>query len=951
MKKNSILVIILFLSAWSNAQFTTNIPLPEEIRQGKLDNGMHYFILKNDTPKGKVSFYFSQNVSAILEEDHEDGLAHFLEHMAFNGSTNFPESNGMDKFLESKGFVLGEHYNASTDWNETLYYVNKVPTDDVALMDKIMLMMHDWSGSILLNKKDVDEERGVIAGEWREMQSPSLNLQKKTWPAIFNNTRYAERDVMGEVDFIQSFELSALKEFYKKWYRPDLQSVIIVGDIDVDAMKEKVEALFSKIPIAPNPIKRPYFEIPENKETTYLLATEKSDEIIDTNISIMIREKLPAVKDETLLRTRLVQRLFFRMLNKRFQQVLAVAKSPAKRIRASHSSLVNRDGVNQISITPRKGQELHSIHTAFKELERVNQYGFLDSELQLAKDNSTVMYESRIERDKDKSNAIWAQQLVNYYIAAEPVVTAKWNLNFLKKTLPTITLEELNGYADKFKNLSKSTIVVSGPEDDTIDYPSKEEILSKIDKARTAPIEKYVDNLDAINKKPLLSVNLPLYKTKGEFTIEGIANAKGHILNNGVRVVLMPSKDKGNTILLHAVSPGGYEILKDEDVIFHDAAIELVRNSGLGDFSATELSQKLASQTALVNLSYREYYDLIQGRTQLNDFENLLKLIYLNFEEPRFDKTIFETKKEDWKDDFEQYYVNIDKKELYNAVILLQGNGHPRYMPNEVKDFDAIDFENCKAIFKERFSDADDFSFVFTGNFDHKEVLPLLQKYLGNLSTKPTYEGFKDHNIQPVKGVSVRALEKEMTIPKTSISYSLSNTNVDYSATNLLKTQLIEAMLYNRFLALLREDEGGTYGAQVRLTLSDIPRNTFDLSIELDCDPDKRDTMLKIIKEQIKGLTNDVSFMRDFENAKTYLLDARKSDLESDFFWQDEITNALLFKRKHFSFTEYKQLIDAITLEDLQAFTKKYIMPSDVIIATLNPMDKKLGVEGADKGK
>ncbi|WP_303316529.1 insulinase family protein [Flavivirga abyssicola] len=931
------IAIVALLSTITQAQIKTTIPLPSQIKQGKLDNGLTYYILKNQKPKGKASFYFAQNVGAILEEDHEDGLAHFLEHMAFKGSKNFQESNGIDNFLQSKGFVLGDQYNAYTNWDQTLYFVEQVPAKDNAFIDQIMLMIHDWSGSLNLSEKDIDDERDIISGEWRELQSSSYTLQKKTWSALYNNSRYAERDVMGDVSFIKSFDSSLLRNFYKKWYRPDLQAIIIVGDIDVSAMEKKVKTFFSKIPKATNPKERFYVEIPENTKTQYLLATEKADDIIDVNMTFIFREKEPKIINENQLRSNFIKSLFSNMVSKRYKQVINKQNSPAQSIRVGYSKLTALDGANQISISPRSGQELNAVTAAFTELERVKRYGFLESELELAKKNLKVTFENRVDREKDKSNSFWANQLVSYFIEAKPVVSAKWHLEFLNNIFPTITTKEVNDYVNRFQNLNACTIIISGPEKDDIIYPSQKDILEAIKKARANTIEKFNDKLDAVLKKPLLSDKLPVEKIKDKFSIEGIRDAKGYILNNGVRVVLMPSKEKNSNISMQAVSPGGLASLKTKDLIFLDSAIELVQNSGLGDFNASDLSQKLSTQSARVSLSYRDFHDIVQGRGLVKDLESMLQLTYLYFEKPRFDKTVFENKKQDWKNDFKRYFVNTEKSDLYDAINILSSNGHPRSFPNKEEDFDAINFEQCKAIFKDRFSDADDFSFIFIGNFDTKKILPLIQQYLGNLSIKTTSEGFIDHKIESAKGISIREIEKDMQTPKTSISYNLINDNIDYTTENALIAQVIEAMLYTRFLSTLREDEGGTYGSQSYVTLTDIPKSELNVSVDLDAAPEKKENMIRFIKQELNNLANDETYSTDLENAKTYLLDNRKENQQSDFFWENEIVNVILFKRKHISFEDYKEKINAITLENIQDFAKKHILTSNVIQVTLKP--------------
>ncbi|WP_346883508.1 insulinase family protein [uncultured Algibacter sp.] len=917
------------------AQVSTTIPLPKDIKHGKLANGINYYILKNQKPEGKASFYFLQNVGAIIEKDHEDGLAHFLEHMAFNGSKNFPGSGGIDKFLQSKGFVLGDQYNAFTDWNKTTYYVQRVPVKDKEFVDNIMLMMHDWAGYILLKGQDIDDERGVIEGEWTSIQNPFTDLDNKTLKTLYNNSRYSHRDVIGDVSFVKSFEHKLLRDFYKTWYRPDLQTVIIVGDVDLEDIENKIKKTFSEIPQSKNSPERPYFEIPKNKSSKYVLATLKDDKIKDITITIGFWNKVSKIRDNKYLRDKLVKRLFGSMINKRFQNISEQKTSPFKYSRANISEVTLFDAFTELTLAPKKGKNLDAFKSAYREIERVNKFGFLQSELDLEIKNLMTSYNAAINRELDKSNPAYANQLVSYVIDAKPMTSAQWNLDFAKTTLPTITLKEINEQAEIFQCLKKSTFIVKGPEDSSIDYPNHKALLKSIKQIKKEALTQIeAQNFDDIINKPFITNNLSIKDIKNEFSIDNIPTAKGYVLANGAKVVLIPSVDKGKNITMSATSPGGLSAVNHKDFAVMDAAISLARSSGLGEFSAADLRKKLGGKRIFIRPSYRTHYDLIEGSALESDFETLLKMTYLTFESPRFEKEKFDLKKEDWKEEYDTFYVSTDKAAFYNAINKVTFGDNPRNQSATIEDFDAVSFKKCQDYFKERYSNANDFNFIFIGNFENENVLPLIQKYIGNLSTKPITETFIEHKTTHTKGFTIKNVEAKEKLDATSVYYSLENKIVTYNLENDLIAKLIQSILETRYFTSVREEEGGTYGVNTAVSLTDILSPKLTLTVEFDCVPEKTERLLAIVKAEIAALSTTGPSDEDLKNAKTFVLDGRKESLTKNYFWEAEIQNATLFGKKHIPIETYENTLKRITPAMIQEFSKTYFLTSNGLQAT-----------------
>lgn len=922
-------VFFIFFSLLTFGQKTTNIPLPEDVKHGKLANGMTYYIMHNEEPKERVSFYFAQNVGAILEEDDEDGLAHFLEHMAFNGSKNFPDRS-MDKYLESKGLLFGRDFNAYTSTDETMYTIDNVPANDTELVDKCLLILHDWSGSLLLKGKDIDEERGVIEEEWRSGRSPQTRIREKTLPVMYAGSRYAERDVIGDQKFIQSFEHESLRNYYKKWYRPDLQAVIVVGDIDVEEMESKVKALFSQIPLRSDAPKRPYYDVPDNEEPAYLLATEKG--VTSASLQWLFKVRSPSLKDTVYLRTQLVYDLFRAMVNGRYDEIVQEPSAASTLIDAGWYTMELNQDAFYLETSPKLGREQEAIREAYTEIERIQRFGFLMSELEREKKNLVTYYENNIEDEITRRSGSWANALSGHFFRGEPVKKAAWSLAFLTKTLPTITLDEMQSVSENFGHTTNSLIILSGPEDEKADYPSKKNFLQLIDEVKKSDLETYQDNT---NDGPLITKELEIRPVRETFEIPHLKEAKGFILANGAKVIFNPSKKKGDDVTMNAMSWGGLSLVNEEELADAEFIVNLTAVSGLGAFDKTQLTKKLAGRTAEVQLFLEEYREEIEGFSKERDMELLLQLVYLHFEAPNFDKDVFEAQRAVNKERLVQF-AQDERKAFYDSLNVAIVNRHKRGMAITAQDMDKVDYATSTAIYSDRFSDADDFVFLFTGNFDFDEALPLAQKYLGNISSLPKKEIWKDNGAKPKNGALSIHFEKEMATPQSSIFYGHS-AEVPYSLENELMFKVIKSILDTRYIDTVREEEGGSYGVRVATQIRRVPEERMVLFTIFNCNPAKQSHLIEIVKEEITTLHTNGPLPLYVEKAKKNLIKDREEQLREDAFWQQEIKTYMMHGDAPISNEQYTKSVNGITPEAIQEFAKKFLKDSDTFEVVMNP--------------
>lgn len=922
-----ILAFVMLLSNVLTAQNTTNIPLNKNVKYGKLKNGMTYYIMHNEEPKDRASFYFVQNVGAILEKDEQNGLAHFLEHMAFNGLEHFPGKN-MLNYLEKNGILFGRDINAGTSQDETVYNISNIPTNRKALMDSTLLVLHDWSGYLLLEGDEIDAERGVIREEWRTRRNVRKRLNDQSSPVLYNHSQYAKRDVIGSLDVINNFKHKALRDYYKKWYRPDLQAVVVVGDFDVDRMEKKIKEIFLPIPMPKNAAKRVYYEIEDTNEIGFVIAKDKEA----TSVSLNWIFRVPTNKnhDEKYIRDGLVHNMFNNLINNRLNELTQKPDCPAIGFGLGNFSLARTKDANYLAVSPKEGKILESFEVLMTEFLRVRQFGFTKSELDRVKKQYLRSYESHLESKDKISNEDWVEGLQEHFLSAEPVRTVEDVVAFAQKEIPTITLQEVNAVVNGYNNIGNSVIIEQGPDKESVKYATLQELMSVVEKVSKQQLTAYDDGT---SDTPLVTDKLTAKKVVSEKKMKG-ADATIYTLENGAKVVLMPTDYSKDDIMFSAYSFGGTSLVNTADLESANMASTVAAISGVGDFNAIQLRKKLAGKLASARPYVGGLTEGFSGSASPKDFETMLQLIYQKMVHPRFDKEVFNAQMARMRNSLKN--IEMDNNKAFGDTIkLVSSNYNERTLLFGEKFVNNINFDKAKQIYKERFANAADFTFFFVGNIDVKRDLPLICKYIGNLPSQNGKENYVNHNVKPAKGDTKRDFKRAMQTPKTTVYLELYK-NIEYNQKNRMYVSVLSQLLSKRYTETIREQEGGSYGVGVSPSIRKYPTQLATLTINFDCNPEKQARLREIVFEEIDRLKKTVK-ADDLEEIKKNYIKNREEAVKENSFWMNVIESSLMYNETITSTKDYVKLVNSINVKEVKKFANKFFKNYDTVEVVMNP--------------
>ena len=910
------LLLILLIGFKSNAQFSTTIPLSKDVASGTLKNGMKYYVLHNEWPKDRVSFYFAQNVGAILENDDQNGLAHFLEHMAFNGTQNF-EGKGIIDMLEKKGVRFGADINAYTAQDQTVYNLSNVPSTDDKLVDSCLLALHDWSGFLSLKDSEIDAERGVIREEWRTRRDSDFRLRLETDKTLYKGSKYAKRDVIGDLNIINNFQYQVLRDYYKKWYRPDLQAVIVVGDVNVAEVEQKIIKLFSTIEMPKKPAERYYVSIPKNKGIEYVLAKDK--EAQETAIVLYYKKDFDKVKNEETIRRDLLNNLCTDMINRRYQEFIQNNETSVLKMATGPSEVSRLTDSYSLYVVPKNNKIKEGFKELMIETERAVRYGFTQKELDRNKEGFLSYYENLLQ-NKDKINSDeFAEELVNYFLKATPFETVEKQYENIKKRLATITISEINQAVKKLQTNDNVVLTVTGPDKKDIIYPSKTDYIAIMESVKKMPLEKYKEtNTD----QPIIAGDLKGSKVSKEFDVKGVAGAKEYILNNGAKIILCPTNLAKDEILFSAFSKGGNSLVKTEDIQSSQIAVDLVESSGLGNFKNTDLQDKLNGKIVNLKPYITELTEGFKGSSNQKDVETLLQLLYLYFENPRFDKDSYARMLTGFTNSLENA-ANTNPKVFQDTISVLNSNHNKRVPLFNESFIKQLSFEKASEIYKNRIQNAADFTFVFTGNLP-ENMISLVEKYIGSISSdNGKTENFTDNHINPAEGISKQLLVREMNVPKASV-YIHFVKEFPYTYKNVFTLHILSELLSKKYMDLIREEEGGSYGVHVSSGVSRLPSDEYSMTINFDSDPEKEEKLTKIVYEQIELMQQKEVKEEDAQSVKNTVLKSRAEKVLTNSFWLSNLNSMFLNNEEFKDDTIYKKTLNEITPEDIKAFAKEF---------------------------
>lgn len=911
----------------SAPDLNAEIPVDNTIRVGKLENGLTYFIRKNTKPEQRVQFRLVLKSGSVLEDEDQQGLAHFLEHMAFNGSENF-EKNELVDYLQSVGVQFGADLNAYTSFDETVYML-PLPTDDPEIVDKGLLVLEDWAGGLSLSEEEIDKERGVVLEELRLSRSAQQRLGEQYYPVMFKGSKYADRLPIGKADILENFDYETLRRFYKDWYRPDLMAIIAVGDIDIDQMESDIKSRFGKLENPKDARPRTYSEIEDHDETYIVVA--KDHEATYTQIQLLYKHDK---KIETTLadyRDLVIQSLYNGMLGVRFRELTQSADPPFLGGGSNYGGFIGmKDAYSAFAAVGPGGVE-KGLKALLVENERVKQHGFTAGELDRYKKVLLNSYEkSYNERDKSQSMQ-YASEYIRAFLQNEPIPGIEWEYEFVQSVLPGITLEEVNSLAPKWITDKNRVVIVTGSDKEEMMLPDEEKIRQILEENDGVAVEPYVDEMAAaslISKQP----------TPGKVTsMESIENVEIEewTLSNGAKVVLKPTDFKNDEVRMSAFAFGGHSVVADQDYMSATNATGIIGQSGVGEFSPTDLQKYLSGKSVRVSPYIATLSQGMSGTAAPKDLETMFELIYANFTDPRKSPEAFEsfiTRNKGIMGNImsnPQYYFQdqVTKIRTQNNP---RGGGFPT-----VEDFDKIDLDRAYEIYADRFSDASEFTFFFVGNFDKEEIKPLVEKYIGGLPSTNRNGTWVDLGIRPPEGVVEEVVNKG-TEPKSQVNLYFTGEYKPDPKTSYMLDVLGEALTI-RLIEVLREEIGGVYGVGANGSTSEFPTPRYTLSIGFPCGPENVDKLVDATFAEIEKFKKEGVSAEVLAKVKEQQRRNREENLKENSYWVSQLRNYYYYDRDFDNFYNYEKMVDSVTGKDLQNAAKKYFNMKNYMKIVLMP--------------
>lgn len=913
------------------AQQMPPVPVDPNVRIGKLDNGLTYYIRKNNLPAERADFYIAQKVGSIQEEENQRGLAHFLEHMCFNGTTHFP-GDALKQYLERIGVKFGENLNAYTSVDETVYNICNVPVTTPGAVDSCLLILHDWSNDLTLDPKEIDKERGVINEEWRTRMSAIQRFQEKMLPVMFAGTKYATCFPIGTMEVVMNFEPQVLRDYYEKWYRPDLQGIVIVGDVDVDAVEAKIKTVFADIPAQPDGAKREYYPVDDNEEPIVLTYQDKEQ----PNVQAIVYNKHEATPDAEknnmgYLLQNYATNLISNMLNARLNELVQVANPPYIYAGAFDDIFFvakTKDAFTGMVVCKEDAIE-GGLMTLLREIERARRFGFTESEYNRARAEYLRHLESAYnERDKRK-NEEYVDEYVRHFLDNEPIPGIENEYAFFNQYAPMIPVDALNQLMPQLVSGKNQVVAILGPEKEGVAMPSEEAIKKMLKEVQAEELTPYEDK---VSDEPLMA-EVP---QGGAIVAEETDNLFGTTrltLSNGVKVIIKKTDFKADEIRMKGVSLGGSSLFPNEEII-NINGLDAVEVGGLGNFSAVDLEKVLAGKKASVGYAIGDKTETVNGSCSPKDFETMMQLTYLTFTAPRRDDEAFES----YKNRSKASLLNMDMNprvafsDSIQAAIYMN---HPRRTRMKADMIDRMDYDKILSMYQDRFKDAGDFTFIFVGNVDVEQMKPMIAAYLGTLPAINRQETFKDNKVDMRQGVYKNEFIREQETAKASNLVFINGTCA-YNLKNDILASMTSQVLDLIYTAKVREDEGGTYGVYTAAQLVKYPKEQAVLQIIFETAPEKRAKLMEIIFAELENLAKEGPSEGDLNKVKEFMLKKHAEDLKENSYWLGCIDEYLFTGVNPLQ--DYEQIVNGITAEDIRKFADDlFKQKNEVEVSMISP--------------
>ena len=899
------------------------LPLDARLTKGKLANGLTYYVLPHKKPENRAQVWLAVNAGSVLEDDDQQGLAHFLEHMGFNGTKRFPKTQLVD-FLEKSGIRFGADLNAYTSFDETVYML-QVPTDKAGLLDTSFSVLRDWADGMSFDPNEVEKERGVVLEEWRLGRGARMRLFDKQAPITFHGSKYATRLPIGKAEILKTASRDQLVRFYRDWYRPDLMAVVAVGDFDAKSVEARIKAEFESLKGPDKPRARPAVAVPAHTKT--LVSIETDAELPGTSVTIM--SKMPRRPESSArdYRRSIGEQLFNSMLNARLDEIRRKPDAPFLYAASSASGLVRTaDSFRQVAATKEDGVE-RGFHALLTEVLRVERHGFTQTELDRAKSQLVRNFQQAV-KERDKTNGReFAAEIVRNFLENEAMPGREAELQLVEKFLPTFALPELNAIG---KALAKGSrvIVVSGP--DKMVKPSQSAMLGVEQKVAAQTIAPYVDQGPSV---PLMKGAPEPGKIVKTSTIPEVGVTEW-TLDNGVRVIAKPTDFENDDVRMSAFSPGGHSLVKDADFASARFADEVVGQGGLGPFDAVQLRKALTGKIVSARAQIGELEEGFVGKASPSDLETLFQMLHLGFTAPRKDADAFKS----WRS---RQIENVKNRRVspegafFEDLMTFSTQNHLRRRPVTPEVVEKVDLDRALAIYKERFADAGDFTFVFVGNIDLERLKVLSAQYLGSLPTKKKKEKWRDVGVTMPRGVKTKVVQQGSE-PKARVAITFHGTE-KWTRDTENDVRMLDEVLSFRLRQVLREDMGGVYGVQVNGGINRRPRQEYRFSVSFGCAPDSVDKLKQAVFDEIKAIQKDGVKQDYLDKAKQARLQAHQVNLKSNGFWLRELERAFIYGDDPKQILDITPMVDKISSDRVRAAARKYLNSKQYVLGVLKP--------------
>ncbi|NQU52262.1 MAG: insulinase family protein [Bacteroidetes bacterium] len=920
----------LLLSAQTNLDLKSTLPEDPNVSKGVLENGMTYYVRSNETPKNRAELFLVVRAGSVDEDDDQQGLAHFAEHMSFNGTKNFPKHE-LVSYFESIGMDFGAEINAYTSFDETVYTLT-VPLEEPEFIEKGLQVLYDWACQNTDSDEEINNERGIIQEEWRGRKSANERMQREWWPVFLHNSKYAERLPIGKMDIVNNCPPEALRRYRKDWYRPDLQALIVVGDFDQNEMVEKIKNKFTVIPQPKTPREKEFFNIPDHKETLVKIVTDKEAQY--PLAYVMYKHPLENSKTVKDYRQTIVESLYTGIINNRLAEKTQQAEPPFLMGQSAYTEIVGPKSVYMSVAVTQGGQVEKGIKAVLIENERVRKFGFTETELERQKTavlNS--MEKAYNERANQKSINYANEYKRNFLMTEEPFPGMENEYEYFKTFVPEITVDETNKLAEKWVTDGNRVVVVTAPEIEGVKVPTEEEMMAIFEDVKNTEIEAYVD---AVANVPLIADEPFGSNVAEEKSLEKVESVEWK-LENGATVVVKTTDFKDDEILFNAWSLGGNSLYGMEDDISAGLTTNLIGMSGIAEFNKITLDKMLSDKVFRVSPFVSELREGFNGSSSVKDVETMLQMVYLHFTESRFDEVSYQSM-------MTQYATILENKSaspeaaFRDTLGVTLANYHERSRPMSIELLKEADFNRMKVIGKERFKNASDFKFFFVGNIDVETFKPLVEKYIGGIPSTSEKENWIDLGIEKPNGVIDKLVKKGQEDKSTQ--YIVFHGDFDYTSENRVQLDAVGRILTTRLLEVIREDKSGVYSIGARASSSKFPDEKYSITISYGTSPDKlvelKKAVLDIVKEFAKkGPTTD-----ELAKAQEKMMRERETQVRENRFWLSILTNTYYLKDGDFSeFGGYENLVKDLSVKSTKKAFKEYFDFKNYISVALAPAE------------